>query len=666
MQANANRGRVKQVHVRRAVLERAERGRGQNVGSRHGRETTNGKGGAVGSRPDVVAARDFDAFANVAEAKGAAAPPAAATRRTLVFPTSEVMRSLEPGAPERKLRARSLFRTDEPEAKTLLRALGGYESSDEIADDRSSGKGSVRDVPSARPSELSTVPSLASKGIAADSSASLIELSASELQSERELSAALRLPPLPKRVALGDRDEADGARAITDAPPRIEKSEEPARPSRRRTVIGLFVSHGMVALIVALVAGSGRAGQGTNEKIVREPNIALSERTPLASPPLGFALPPPPSGGCATSGDARLLASRAQIGPGLDVSVLETGFGVALAAGTREAVGLRVEGSGLRIAETVRVKSPSLVSHAVVESGREEESDNLDVRVDSDEARTVIGGGEAPPFRIVARGGAVMALLDDLRGVRVRNLWFVPGTRFAAAPMRAPARAPSAKSSLYRPPGFTKVADPPRPAAAPGPVVSDVVRAVGRDDGGAVIALRRPSTLWLGVTDASLAPAGPLVSIVRKGATVGSPAVAPWGGGGAVAWAERQPGEREWTVVVAAFTPDGEGATTVGPVRVIGKGMSPTLAALPDGDLLLAHADGPSGAHRVVAVRLGRELEPRGEPLVVSPDSINAGQPVAAVRPDGRAIVAFFAADRGSPPRAATVFARPLACDPGF
>jgi hypothetical protein len=128
-----------------------------------------------------------------------------------------------------------------------------------------------------------------------------------------------------------------------------------------------------------------------------------------------------------------------------------------------------------------------------------------------------------------------------------------------------------------------------------------------------------------------------------------------------VAWAEKAAGEREWSVVVAGFAPDDKGATVVGPVREIGKGMSPTVAALPDGDLLLAYADGPTGAHRVVARRLASDLQPRGEPLVVSPESVNAGQPVAAVRADGRALVAFFAADHGRLP---SVHATPLACDP--
>jgi len=70
---------------------------------------------------------------------------------------------------------------------------------------------------------------------------------------------------------------------------------------------------------------------------------------------------------------------------------------------------------------------------------------------------------------------------------------------------------------------------------------------------------------------------------------------------------------------------------------------------------------GSSGSHRVMALRLGHDLEPRGEPFVVSPDEINAGQPAAAVGADGRGLVAFFGAERGRP---SSVLAMPLSCNP--
>lgn len=625
-------------------------------------ETTNGEVETGARRSEI------DRPAN--DATDGATPKAPPTRRTLTFPASEV------------LRLPSARRREEDEAGACAPLTPAPLTREPVREsERAAGE-----ALSERPSERSTVPTLASNGVASDSSARLVELSASELESVRDLAtftrATLAAPPLPQLDLGAPRDldaPRDGkvAQAITERPP---ADDGPPRRGRR-AVVALLVSHAAVAVAVALAAGPG--SPPSRSAIAREPNVALSERTPLASP-AAATMPSPPSGGCAASGGARVLAPRAQIGPGLEVTVLETGFGVALASGSKEALGLRVEGSGLRVAETVRVKSPSLVSHAVVESAGEDESENLDVRVDEGEIRTVAGGGDGPGFRVVARGGAITALLDDLRGVRARHLWPLPGAwsaRVAASPAaraaassavraaptsaRAPSPiAPSAKRSPYRPAGVGRGSDAPRPAApAIAYAAAEVVRAAARDDGGAVVALRRPSTLYLGVADGSLTPAGPLVSLARKGATVGTPSVAPWGGGGAVAWAERAAGEREWSIAVAGFTPDGEGATSLGPVRVIARGMSPSLAALPDGDLLLAYADGLAGAHRVVAIRLGRDLEPRGEPLVVSPDAINAGQPALAVRPDGRAIVAFFAADRG---RSASVFATALACDPGF
>jgi hypothetical protein len=93
--------------------------------------------------------------------------------------------------------------------------------------------------------------------------------------------------------------------------------------------------------------------------------------------------------------------------------------------------------------------------------------------------------------------------------------------------------------------------------------------------------------------------------------------------------------------------------------------MSPAIVEMPDGDLLVAYADGPAAGHRVVTSRLSRDLVARGAPVVVSPPAMNAGQPALAVRADGRALVVFFAAGKGRP-GTAPVVATPLACDPGI
>jgi hypothetical protein len=314
------------------------------------------------------------------------------------------------------------------------------------------------------------------------------------------------------------------------------------------------------------------------------------------------------------------------------------------------------------------VHASSGVRHVAVDAAGGEE-DAIDLRVDADGARTVVPVGEMPAFRVTAAGGWI-----HLRGgglERGRTLWPVPGGRRAGAGgavMIAGARAAAQEGTRTR-----------DGVARPGGAVAGEpldLRAAARDEGGAVIALRQPAALWLGLVDGRLAAEGPLVALSRPRAVIGMPAVAPWGTGGVVAWAERPAGDRDWQVMVASWGEShdaggirtGSVAATAGApaapsVRVVAAGMSPSLAMLPDGDLLLAYAVGVSGSHRVVVRRLRHDLEPRGEPLVVSPEEINAGQPAAAVAPGGRALVAFFGAQPGRP---SSVLATPLVCAAGM
>jgi hypothetical protein len=95
-------------------------------------------------------------------------------------------------------------------------------------------------------------------------------------------------------------------------------------------------------------------------------------------------------------------------------------------------------------------------------------------------------------------------------------------------------------------------------------------------------------------------------------------------------------------------------------LRALAPGMSPTLATLDDGDLVVAYATGAAGAHRVALRRLAPDLEPRGEPFAISPEGVNAGQPTIALAKDARGLVAFLAADRAGH---GSVLAAPIACD---
>jgi len=131
-----------------------------------------------------------------------------------------------------------------------------------------------------------------------------------------------------------------------------------------------------------------------------------------------------PRGRVRGGGMSRVLAAKAQVSTGARARRTRYGICRRTRDGPSEAVGLRLEGSRLRLAETVRVKSATLVHHVAVEP-RDEEGD-LDVRIDADDARTVIGAGDAPPFRIVARGAHVLGLVDDPHGVRPHPLWPLP------------------------------------------------------------------------------------------------------------------------------------------------------------------------------------------------------------------------------------------------
>lgn len=499
-------------------------------------------------------------------------------------------------------------------------------------------------APGARPSERPTVPSVHAFGNDEDDSSSpragsILELSASDLESEDFPDAA---PSVPTPLTTDSSTALRLSRATSDRPAirrlreELEHSMDALQEMPRRLLAGLAIRSVLAnaaagALVIWLVASGGHEGTDIARGGAGAPRAMRTtapDFTPLASR-VADVPAPPPAGGCANAGPPRMLASRAHLPSGIDVSVFESGFGVGFASGPAEAVGLRVDGSLAREADRVRVRTGgAVVKHVAVDPAREDGDGELDVRIDGEDTRTVVVEGETGAVKLHVVGDR----LRVVAGGKERGTWLVPG---ASATPRA------------------KVVLPPVD-----------LRAAPRDGGGVVVVMRRGSTMWIGLLDHELAPEGALTTIARAGVTTGMPTVSPYGGGAAIAWAERRIGEKEWNVVAATVGgPDDE----VRNLRVIAAGMSPSLAALPDGDLLLAHAEGGAGAHRVVARRLARAagaaaLAPRGEPVIVSPAELNAGQPSAAVAGDGRGLVVFFAAGTGR----ATIVARPLACDPGL
>jgi hypothetical protein len=620
-------------------------------------------------------------------------PIAEPTRRTLVFPAVELPRARRIATPP----PLPAYPPSRPSERPTLKTLPPVDD-DRDARDARIGTGNAEVI------ELSAS--------ALDSDPSLIDLDLGvgvgrgrERERERERERARRAGV---GMSLPGFEPAGGWRARARV----------VRAWLRYAMIGACLAGVMVAVNAAAdVEPFGTASltervTGVSDRLhwnARAPNEPAVEHTALVlrAPGAGQIVP---AGACATSGSSKVLAKHAHLAPGLDVNVVDGSFGVGFAASRDEAVGMRVDGSPLRVGDRVRVRTASAVRHVAVEGGRGDDDDTVDVRVDGDDSRTVVPDGETPAFRVTTAGGWIQIVGAGLS--TGKTLWPVPGagarasarasasagagarasagaSAGAGAGAGAAARAADAKAkgdaiveamtaararagATRTHDGFVRIGSAAAPSGAPfglrrfvaAPEPVDL-RVAARSEGGAVVALRRPSALWLGLVSGRFAAEGPLVALTRPGAAVGMPAVAPYESGGAVAWAERAGGEHEWLVMVASFTTpdDGSSPHEAPAIHVIATGMSPSLAELPDGDLLLAYAVGSAGAHRVVVQRLGHGLEPRGDALVVSPEELNAGQPAAAAAPDGRALVAFFGAERGRP---SSVLVTPLACATGM
>lgn len=447
-------------------------------------------------------------------------------------------------------------------------------------------------APADRPSERPTRPTLPPPEDPSDASLdSVIEISEKDFVDDE---------------AVAD----SGVKASTFRPP-PHRVGDPSAPRRSWLLPALRIAAAALLLLVAVVLLLEPSPSIAN---VRDPRVEWPDRTSM-SVPAADPSPQPPPRSCVATAPPRFVAPRALVNPGLDVSTTDTGFVVALVTASDEASAVRLEGSTLRAAENVRLRPSAFapIRRAVARAvDRDDATSSIELHADSDDARTVIPEGEGTPFRVAVAGGYVIARAHE----RTHSLWPLP-----------------------LPPKDRRI---------------DALRVAPRDDGGAVVVVKRASTLYLGLVNGAFAAPAPLQTIARPNATIGTPFVVANGGGAAVAWAERANGAREWTVMVASM---GGGETET---KTIGAGMSPSLGVFPDGTLAVAYADGPAAAHRVVVRRLAADLTPVGDPVVASTDTLNAGQPVLEIRPDGRALVAWMAVARGQPP---SVYATPLACD---
>lgn len=459
------------------------------------------------------------------------------------------------------------------------------------------------------------------------------ELSASDLedeeeaQSERRALATTRPPPASHRPSLQDLAFAlenvhhpltlpvmqeqtapmsvppvslDVRAPLTSLPGETAQSVPVPRVTRRNAL--LFVASHLA--VAAGVLGFVWMTRPEPRPVAREPRLVMEDRVGIGAPASGGSVDyAVPSEGCKIQDLARVIAPRALPGPGLDASVLESGFGVGLVSKPNEATGIRLEATTLRTAETLRVQSVWPVARVAIEgpgglpppAGGADEDERFQVRLDGQDSRSVSAN-----TRITALKGGVF--INDDAGTRL--LWGLPGAH---------------------------------------PKTTETVRAITRPEGGNVVAVRRNGMFWIGVTGH-----GPMASLVRANTTLGAPALAAApAGGGVIVWAERPLNARgPFTIMTSAVSVDGDRTTASSPVEVA-EGISPALANLPSGEVLLVYSDGGAGAHRIVAQRLGGDLSPIGAVMVLSEPGTNAGSPAVAVDPDGRTLVAYLAIEKG-------------------
>jgi hypothetical protein len=278
-------------------------------------------------------------------------------------------------------------------------------------------------VPADRPSERPTRPTLAPCEDPSDEDVS---------SATRPTSAPIN-PPISSSMELSERDFFDddcavssSAKASTLEPP-PNGSVPPPPPSdsggRSWLLPALRIAAAGLLLLVAVVLLLDSPSPIAN---AREPRVAWPDRTPMAEP-AASPTPSPAARSCVVTAPPRFVAPRALINPGLDVSSTATGFVVALASASDEASAIRLEGSALRAAESVRLR-PSFrapirrVIARDVDAEAEGTTASLDVRADSDDARTVVPEGEGAPFRITLAGTYVVARSHE----RTHSLWALP------------------------------------------------------------------------------------------------------------------------------------------------------------------------------------------------------------------------------------------------
>lgn len=411
------------------------------------------------------------------------------------------------------------------------------------------------------------------------------------------------------------------------------------RPPKNKLLVGVL---GVVALsvLILLVAGivavasgpSSGAQTAASASASAAPPAPPSETAEATSTPAPAPIPPPPPpaatgaalGDCSAAGDARTIAPRAVIASGIEARALGDELALGFAASARDAVAMSLDPSSLAAVTTVHAKP---------------------------------AGGDARRVTPMLAGGKLVAVPDvDRKGDRLGSRRVVAASTLVDVGVADGdvVWAPHGKDS------FAKL------FSVEGEGAIEALRAVAlADRDGIALTFRRGNAVHLGVAKGGsvLEPEGELSRIEGLG-QVGSPALAASGDAVIAAWADRSGADEDWAVrwtkITVGRSTDEATPFTIPDGGLGGQAMSPSLASLGGGRFLLAWTEGPVSNHQVRAITIGADGSPSGAPISVSAPGINAGQPAAAVGPDGRGTIAFLAA-RG---KSLEVHAAPITCPP--
>ncbi len=374
-------------------------------------------------------------------------------------------------------------------------------------------------------------------------------------------------------------------------------------------VAGLVVGIGLVGLLVSVLRGGSRASDKDSPSSASTSSRPAPSASPRAGPSAAPAMPPAAGlAPCTVTGTTHVLGPSATVPAGVEVTVSGSDVAVGFASDDHDAMAVRVDPTQLTVSTTVRARSHDAIRRVTpfLSKGA------LSLVVDTDRKGDKLQGRRTvrstPPLQLGATSDEQLAWAK-VGGAPAGSLWPLGG----GAPI-------------------------------------DAVRGGvdGSGDPTVALAFRSGGAVWTGTLGGTggLAPVGPLSHIDGLGTTIGSPAVAISSSVVFLAWADRAsndaPWNLRWTHFAAGSAP--EAPTDFTPPDG-GKGapfMSPALATVPGGRVLLLWTEGPASAHVVRAQTLSLEGARIGPPLDLSPDGANAGQAQAAIGEGGNGVVAFL------------------------